>query len=702
MRFASKLRIVIAALALCGAALGQQKINPATQINWPALCQVYNVAQAACPPVGVVTFKGAWSSTTTYAANDAVFYTGSTYVSLQGGNLNQNPATATAYWTVLVSGAEGGVTSFGTPGRTGVVVPQTNDYTSAQINLAPSIPKPSNLIAYYDLHDCTGTTVSDVSGNNNNAAIQTTGSGTAPTWNANCTLNFPGGFGVPTTSGFMGVITPSATITAKTAVVCGAFSYGGGYLGQQAIVGNTISTGKELNTGPSFINTPGTSVVYGSTGGTYFDGGLEPIPTTPGCFAVVYNTSPAVDQIYWNGQPLTYKSIPGGSGFWPSPSSSAGLSEIGQYVIGAESYIPSSRFISQMQGTLGAAGFWNTQLTQNDIMQQYQSWISFNTNRGITITSPPAIYNGVVINPANVNIPCYGDSITFGLGVAFADSYCVYAVAQGQLAGLGTVVSVPRGVTGEPAADGWQRAVGSGLEFGAKPRVATFFEGTNDGCNASNITNTGALVTYYTNLANAIHKQKGILLLGTMLSRTGCDAWKNTLNGIIRNLAAQGVIDGMFDSATDARAGANGAYANPNPTACAGGTCFQADGIHPTTALQRIISTYWANSILAATSTVNQTSSVVVTTSHQILPRERWIGVSSSSAVTMTLPDCNGMTGFNFGIGPPGSGGTITVASMSGQTITGATTLAPGTPPVVYTATLVSSITGGCGWNQTQ
>lgn len=105
MRFASRVRIIGAVLAMCAAAVGQQKINPATQINWPAGCQVYNVAQAACPPVGIINFRGTWSSATTYALNDAVFYNGSQYVSIQNNNLNNIPSTATTFWALFSEGA---------------------------------------------------------------------------------------------------------------------------------------------------------------------------------------------------------------------------------------------------------------------------------------------------------------------------------------------------------------------------------------------------------------------------------------------------------------------------------------------------------------------------------------------------------------------------------------------------------------------
>jgi hypothetical protein len=47
---------------------------------------------------------GTWSSATTYQANQAVYYNGSTYLSLQGSNANQNPATSPTYWSIIASG----------------------------------------------------------------------------------------------------------------------------------------------------------------------------------------------------------------------------------------------------------------------------------------------------------------------------------------------------------------------------------------------------------------------------------------------------------------------------------------------------------------------------------------------------------------------------------------------------------------------
>lgn len=54
-----------------------------------------------------MTWKGTWSSATTYAVNDVVYYSGSSYISILAGT-NQNPASATSYWsTMSLAGTNG-------------------------------------------------------------------------------------------------------------------------------------------------------------------------------------------------------------------------------------------------------------------------------------------------------------------------------------------------------------------------------------------------------------------------------------------------------------------------------------------------------------------------------------------------------------------------------------------------------------------
>lgn len=78
-------------------------------------------ATGATGPAGL-TFQGTWSNGTTYAASDAVFYDGSAYISLSGGNTANQPDLG-APWAVLAqqgdSGPEGPAGPAGATGSTG-------------------------------------------------------------------------------------------------------------------------------------------------------------------------------------------------------------------------------------------------------------------------------------------------------------------------------------------------------------------------------------------------------------------------------------------------------------------------------------------------------------------------------------------------------------------------------------------------------
>jgi YVTN family beta-propeller protein len=56
------------------------------------------------PVGGPIVDAGAWSAATTYSINQGVSFQGAQYVSLTNGNVNQNPASATAFWSRLTNG----------------------------------------------------------------------------------------------------------------------------------------------------------------------------------------------------------------------------------------------------------------------------------------------------------------------------------------------------------------------------------------------------------------------------------------------------------------------------------------------------------------------------------------------------------------------------------------------------------------------
>jgi collagen type VII alpha len=75
-----------------------------------------------------LVWQGAWASSTSYAANDAVSYGGASYVSLMAGNLGQLPGSSPSSWTLLAAagsaGANGAVGVTGATGAPGATGPQ--------------------------------------------------------------------------------------------------------------------------------------------------------------------------------------------------------------------------------------------------------------------------------------------------------------------------------------------------------------------------------------------------------------------------------------------------------------------------------------------------------------------------------------------------------------------------------------------------
>ena len=73
--------------------------------------------------VGNIKFnwKGPWSNSTTYAVDDVVSHSGSSYISIQAGS-NQNPASASAYWQQMSAAGTNGTDLTSTLGTQGQIV----------------------------------------------------------------------------------------------------------------------------------------------------------------------------------------------------------------------------------------------------------------------------------------------------------------------------------------------------------------------------------------------------------------------------------------------------------------------------------------------------------------------------------------------------------------------------------------------------
>jgi hypothetical protein len=80
-------------------------------------------AQGPIGPAGL-TFQGTWSNSHTYALKDAVYYNGSSYLSLVANNTAYEPDTSTSQWTLLAEqGATGPTGATGQQGPQGITGP---------------------------------------------------------------------------------------------------------------------------------------------------------------------------------------------------------------------------------------------------------------------------------------------------------------------------------------------------------------------------------------------------------------------------------------------------------------------------------------------------------------------------------------------------------------------------------------------------
>ena len=77
-------------------------------------CQALQNGAPAVHAAGTwMHYRGAWSSTVTYANMAVVTYKGANYVSLTGTNVGNTPSSESPYWALLGGGSAAGWTSNG-------------------------------------------------------------------------------------------------------------------------------------------------------------------------------------------------------------------------------------------------------------------------------------------------------------------------------------------------------------------------------------------------------------------------------------------------------------------------------------------------------------------------------------------------------------------------------------------------------------
>src|ERR1700722_2170902 len=109
-------------LAQVGATGAIGPIGPAGPTGMTGVTGATGAAGLTGPtgPQGL-TWQGTWSASRTYALNDAVQFSGTSYISIQASNLNHAPASSPTFWNTLAQvGATGAIGPIGPSGPTGM------------------------------------------------------------------------------------------------------------------------------------------------------------------------------------------------------------------------------------------------------------------------------------------------------------------------------------------------------------------------------------------------------------------------------------------------------------------------------------------------------------------------------------------------------------------------------------------------------
>jgi trimeric autotransporter adhesin len=551
--------------------------------------------------------------------------------------------------------------------------------------------------ADYNFLQGSGTTVTDISGNGNNATL---GSGAqAPTWTPNG-LQFVNQ---------ENVALPAALNSSKTFFL-------GVYLSPITDDSNTaLINGNQI---PAFVSSSmdfaGTNLLYwqfnGSFGGiAYGDTGIfspsiganngrqTSVPNIISGFHVltyVLGTgSGSLDHIYIDGVESSYSVQGASGGFQTSGNLFLGSS-------GTPSFAGSGLF-----GTMYRfAGLPTNTLTSSQIKAISGQIRAEVASRGVDVT-PRAV---VQTKPMFFAI---GDSITCG----FNGSVCsgvtpwtsslslvnqpAYTMQNDGIPGI-----TLRAILGSEA-----NRVAPTCSSNAGSPVAVVFLGTNDIASLHDGgTNTASTIaSTIGTLGSEVQVLKGAgcrVFVGTMLSRTGndqfgtsLDADKDTYDSLILTTAKGLGADGVIDFAANPNLGADGASTNS--------TFFQADQIHPTAAGQQLLAAAASNELNYYFGSNQANPHVVTATSYTMLAGDGYITANPAANQTLTLPDCTGQSGAVYTVTNLQSAFSVGVlAGSSSQLIDG---LAAGTAVSVLSNSSVSfrdvanpKSTSGCHWER--
>lgn len=328
----------------------------------------------------------------------------------------------------------------------------------------------------------------------------------------------------------------------------------------------------------------------------------------------------------------------------------------------------------------GYAG-WSTALTAAQVAQASFTMTQLAASHGAQVKP-----TNNSVNPSSPTLTAVGDSITVGFGASTSwVSNLAINAAYATPVNLGIDGFTAIGIAGGSR---WRDTPNCSV---SSNNLYIIFAGTNDVSDGFSVQQTMNNILASVGVLKAAGCQVGVV---TMLSRVSEDSNKDLLNPLIRsNSASAGYF--VVDAAAITTLGCDG---------CSSNTSNFSDGIHPTTSQQVVmggvasnaINAYGLGSASAANPTVYNSNAVTMVSA------DRFAQIIPTGAATATLPDCLGVTGAIYQITNLSAGAnTITFSGVSGETITGNTTLSQNVT-AKFQVNLISQAAAGCFWTRVQ
>lgn len=542
----------------------------------------------------------------------------------------------------------------------------------------PAAQIPTNLVtsgvlADYQFMDGTGTTVSDSSGNGNNATFIT---GHEPSWVQN---------GLQFTDNTKGISLPSAVNSGQTFEILACPD-------SMPATNGVFKTNQYPIFIASSLGMTGVDLLYTGAGNGVYQigiaagGGNQDITTQTfsGCHVLTYALGTGggvLDHLYIDGTEVAYTQQGASAGKQTSGNLFFGNSGISPYA--------TSGFI----GTVYRLRILSSQLSGPQAASDANILLSQTAARGVPVL--PQQY--LQINP---QLHLIGDSLTCSWNGSACNSPFSWG-SQLTLTNQPTYTITNWGVYG---------ALMQAMQSSEPNRVSPYCRTNNGPSLAINAGATNDLQSYAAatviktaaSLAQSLQAAGCTPFVTSILSRTGTssatgtptnDAQKDSYNALLAAQWKSLGYKGLIDWGADPNLGADGAYSNT--------TYFQGDGTHTTATGQARQAAIASNALNYYYSQYSESNPHVITASTTLTSADAAVSIGTlTGAVALVMPDCTGPTGATYVIANPQSAQTVTIAGGASQPINGLSSAItiPANSTVRLTDVANPRSTAGCHW----